>query len=97
MSGAGSQRCSYLTSRTKPGSHLQESSITGMVFGWAQGFMSGMNAGKADTGFYFDLSSVSIEEQWAFITEYCRQNPSKQIVDAVIELVSKRLQPRKLR
>jgi hypothetical protein len=72
LSGAGSKRCSYLNSRAKPGSRFQESPVTAAVFSWAQGFMSAMNmsaiaASKAGTSSYFDLSSISVEEQWAFI------------------------------
>jgi hypothetical protein len=36
-----------------------------------------------------DLSSISPEEQWAFITQHCRQNPSEQIVDAVFDLANR--------
>jgi hypothetical protein len=43
LSGAGSQPCSFLNSRAKRGAGFQQSPVTAMVFGWAQGFMSGMN------------------------------------------------------
>jgi hypothetical protein len=95
ISGVGVERCSELNSRAKPGSRLQESSHYRLVLSWAQGFVSSFNmsgiveASKAGTGrSYMDLSSISLEEQWAFITQYDRQNPSKQIVDAVFDLAN---------
>jgi hypothetical protein len=94
--GAGESRCSTLNSQAKGGtaSALTQNSTTAMIFGWAQGFLSGLNAGHGSTfkdGLFVDLSSISPDEQWAFITAYCRENPSKKIVDAVLELASKRL------
>jgi hypothetical protein len=91
-SRSGTQRCSTLNSPGKAGRTpaMSENAATAMTFGWAQSFMSGLNMINSSNGLYLDLSSISIEEQWAFIAAFCRQNPSNRIADAVIDLASKR-------
>jgi hypothetical protein len=61
------------------------------VFSWAQGFISSMNmAIGRESGEYIDMSKVTVEDQWAHIAGYCRKNPSKLIMEAVLNLVTER-------
>jgi len=89
--GAGSRPCSFLNSRrATPEGDVAENVITAMTFGWAQGYMSALNVATAKaSGQIYDLASVRPEQQWKEIVDYCRRNPSKQIIEAVLDLMSR--------
>lgn len=59
---------------------------------WAQGFVSGVNLIKLqDEQKLFDLGAISVDEQWAHLVTYCRNNPTKVIGLAVDDLMMRKL------
>jgi hypothetical protein len=94
LAGAGTAKCSKLNSQGKAGQppQIMETPQAIFMLGWVQGFMSGSNMGTmAARNGYFDLGTIDIEEQWAFLTVYCQRNPDSTVYDATIELMRKRL------
>jgi hypothetical protein len=89
--GAGSKPCTFLNSRrATPEGDIAENVITAMTFGWAQGYMSALNVATAKIdGQMYDLASIRPEQQWKEIVDYCRRNPSKQIIEAVHDLMAR--------
>ena len=59
-------------------------------FAWAQGFLSGHNfavlAYAKNSSVAPDLKSLSLEEQQAFIRQYCDAHPLGSYMDAVLDL-----------
>ena len=56
------------------------------------GFMSGLNLMKSETGKqYFDLGTSSRDEQWAYLLEACRRNPSQDVSYAVANIVVEKM------
>lgn len=56
-------------------------------FAWAQGLMSGINAGfKAGHMTNLKPTDFPAKEQMAFIRQYCAENPLRSYYDAVFEL-----------
>jgi hypothetical protein len=53
---------------------------------WVLGFLSGVGlAGQADA--IDPLSGTDAEAVWAWIDNYCRSNPLKQIADAAVAFI----------
>ena len=61
--------------------------IENLFFGWAQGFMSGLNTSRLGTGKTVDLEGA--ERLQRMIRAYCDANPLKQFVSAVLALYDK--------
>jgi hypothetical protein len=56
-------------------------------FSWAQGWMSGMNASRAFSGFVTkNLASMSTEQQRMTIRKYCNDHPLANFLTAVSNL-----------
>jgi hypothetical protein len=59
---------------------------------WMQGFTSGVNAVKIGSQkLYFDLSTISYDEQWSYVLDFCRRNPSVYFDHAVDQMMVDRL------
>jgi hypothetical protein len=55
------------------------------VYGsWAQGYISGINAGME--GVYFDLGGKTPDEMLQFLRKYCNDHPLANFVEAATEL-----------
>jgi hypothetical protein len=75
ISGLGAQRCAILTARVTAGTNPND---TAAVLTWIESFISGLNM-NAENDFYYDLTSVTSEQQSAQILAYCRNRPSEQL------------------
>jgi hypothetical protein len=40
---------------------------------------------------YFDLSTISYDEQWAYVLDFCRRNPEVDFSHAVDDMMVKRV------
>jgi hypothetical protein len=60
---------------------------------WAQGYISGINAGMEDA--YFDFGAKTPDEMQRFLRKYCNDHPLADFDDAALEL-AKSL-PRRMR
>jgi hypothetical protein len=88
--GIGAQRCAILTARITAGTNPND---TTEVLTWIQGFISGLNM-NAENDFYYDLNSLTGEQQTAQILTYCRNRPSEPFLNAALNLAQSFL-PRK--
>lgn len=50
---------------------------------WAQGYMSGLNAGQARRA---DLNSIAPDETWKRLADYCTAHPKNTFVQGVMVL-----------
>ena len=92
VSGFGARECKFLNAHTRPGNGWSENALTQSVMSWVQGFVSGVNVLKmGGEKKFFDLSAISVDEQWTFIVTYCRRNPTKLISHAADDLIFRRL------
>jgi hypothetical protein len=82
ISGIGAQRCAILTARIKAGANPND---TAAVLIWIEGFISGLNM-NAENDFYYDLTSVTSEQQTTQILSYCRNHPSEAVMNAALHL-----------
>jgi hypothetical protein len=64
--------------------HIETAMMT-----WAQGFMSGANAGLLQNGRYRDLAAMTIEAQEASLRSYCDEHPMAEFVKAAADLYFK--------
>jgi hypothetical protein len=56
-------------------------------FAWAQGFMTGLNAGlKANNSPRRDIGSMPLDQQKALVRTYCAQHPLEPYVSAILDL-----------
>jgi hypothetical protein len=82
VSGIGAQRCAILTARVTAGTNPND---TAAVLTWIEGFISGLNM-NAENDFYYDVTSVTSEQQTAQILTYCRNHPSEAVMNAGLHL-----------
>jgi len=82
ISGIGAQRCAILTARATTGTNTNDAAA---VLTWIEGFISGLNM-NAENDFYYDLTSVTSEQQTAQILAYCRNRPSEAVMNAALHL-----------
>ena len=82
ISGIGAQRCAILNARATAGTNPND---TAAVLIWIEGFISGLNM-NAENDFYYDLTSVTSEQQTAQILSYCRNHPSEAVMNAALHL-----------
>jgi hypothetical protein len=92
ISGVGTLGCSTLTAQTPPGSGYGQNNLTMAVFSWVQGYLSAWNVvGIMQSGRFADLTSISANEQWYHIVEFCLRNPDGFVLDAAREILATRL------
>jgi hypothetical protein len=90
--GVGSLECKEITDKIPYGQGWGANGFTQGVMSWFEGFASGLNAMKAEKDkTYFDLSSISVDEQWAYVLDVCRRNPSLDIAHAVDDMMVHRM------
>jgi hypothetical protein len=92
IAGIGSQPCTSLIANILLGDGFAANGFTKGYMSWMQGYVSGANAVKINSEKkFFDLSTVSYDEQWAFFVESCRRNPGQPIFAAVEDMMLHRL------
>ena len=70
--GVGGATCKEFNEQRKSQPKFTEN----RYFIWAQGFLSGLNAGQLESQkLYFDMASLDIETQLKLIRQYCEKNP----------------------
>jgi len=68
---------------------LDSSSAEDYYFSWAQGFLSGWNAAQlAAKEPTWDLASLDIKAQEAYLRSYCDQHPLGNFLDAIMNLTT---------
>jgi hypothetical protein len=78
ISGIGAQRCAALTAKGTAGTNPND---TAAALTWIEGFISGLNM-NAENDFYYDLTSITSEQQNVQILAYCRNHPSEAVMNA---------------
>jgi hypothetical protein len=92
IAGHGAQPCIFLNANIRAGEGWSSNALTQGVMSWMQGFVSGANALKRETDkSYFDLGSISRDEQWGYVLDFCRRNPSVDFSHAVSDMMVNRL------
>ena len=78
--GVGLRTCSTLWDSSK-----KDPSMEHYFFGWAEGFMTGLNIARLndEPGAF---KSMPQKQQMAYIRNFCEANPVRDYFDAVIEL-----------
>lgn len=97
IAGLGAQSCSFLTAAIQPGDGWAANTLTKSVMSWAQGFMSGTNAVMREyRKKYFDLGTLNRDEQWVYLFDFCRSNPTQDFSHAVYDMMFNRLRIREV-
>jgi hypothetical protein len=92
ISGFGARPCATVNANVQPGDGWAKNALTEGLMSWLQGFASGVNVVKeAMQKQYYDLDTISRDEQWAYVLEYCRRNPNKDFGQAVDDMITRRL------
>jgi len=92
IAGHGAQPCAVLNANIREGEGWATNALTQGAMSWMQGFASGVNAMKSEAAKqYFDLSTISRDEQWAYVLDFCRRNPSQDFSHAVVQMIVHRL------
>ncbi len=92
ISGMGTLGCGTLTAQATPGSGYGQNNLTMAVFSWVQGYLSAWNVvGIMQSGRFADLTSISTNEQWAYVVGFCQRNPDGFVLDAAREILATRL------
>jgi hypothetical protein len=63
-----------------------------VFFSWAQGYLSGANAGRVVLGGADDIDAGSVDEQQRFLRTYCDEHPLAEYNIAVSALLDKLIQ-----
>jgi hypothetical protein len=92
MSGYGGAPCAKINADVPLGTGWGKDIITHSIMSWMQGFIAGSNyIAMRATKNYYNLGTISNDEQWGYVMDYCRRNPDKQFFQAVLDLMVKRL------
>jgi hypothetical protein len=92
VAGMGTQSCAGLNARTQPGLGYGQNSAATAAFSWVQGYVSAWNViGIVKSGRFADLASLTADEQWSRIAEFCRNNPKGFVFDAARDILAKGL------
>jgi hypothetical protein len=89
VAGMGTQPCTVLTARTRIELGYAQNGLAGTAFSWVQGYVSAWNAVEiVRAGRFADLTSLTFDEQWSRIAEFCRRNPDGFVFDAAQNLIA---------
>src|ERR1700736_2834814 len=89
ISGVGTFGCSEVTRQLVPTQGLGQSKLSVAVFSWVQGYISALNLiGLSQKGQFADLKSVTEDEQWSHIVQFCQENPDGFVIDAAQEMAA---------
>src|SRR3974390_2049861 len=83
VAGMGTQSCANLNVQTRPELGYGQNPFAEAAFSWVQGFVSAWNVVEIVRDNRFaDLTSLTFDEQWSRISEFCRKNPDGFVFDA---------------
>jgi hypothetical protein len=92
IAGVGATPCTVLLANTREGDGWAKDGYSLGIMAWSQGYISGANEMlRETTKKYWDIDSVSRDEQWSYLLNYCRRNPQQDIFRGVQEIIQKRL------
>jgi hypothetical protein len=92
MAGMGATPCSVLVANTREGEGWAKDGYSLTVMAWGQGFLSGTNLIlREKTKRYYDIDTISRDEQWSYLLDFCRRNPKKDIGRGVLDMMVTRL------
>lgn len=92
VSGLGTLACANLTAQVRPDDGYKVSNVATAALSWVQGYVSAWNViGIIKGGRFADLTSLSVDEQWSYVSDFCRRNPDGFVLDAARALLATRL------
>jgi hypothetical protein len=92
VAGMGTQACANLNARTQPDLGYAQNSVATAAFSWVQGYVSAWNViGIVKSGRFADLTSLTADEQWSRLADFCRKNPDGFVFDAARDILAKGL------
>jgi hypothetical protein len=93
ISGMGTVSCEKLLEQTAPSLGYGQSKFTVAAFSWVQGYLSALNVvAISQAGVFFaNLRTITEDEQWTNIQDFCRRNPERFVIDAAQEIIKTRL------
>ena len=92
IAGHGAQPCVFLNANIRSGEGWASNALNQGVMSWIQGFVSGANAVKSEAEKeYFDLDTITRDEQWAYVLDSCLRNPSQDVSHAVSDMMRRKL------
>jgi hypothetical protein len=92
IEGIGSIPCKEVSDKVPPGTGWGSNDFNRMIMSWIEGFVSGANAALIGAQKkYWDLGTISIDEQWGYVMDYCRRNPDRELVRGVKDMLVHRM------
>jgi hypothetical protein len=92
ISGMGTLGCGKLLEQIAPNEGYAQSKLSLAAFSWVQGYLSALNIiAMSQAGVFADLRTISEDEQWTNIMDFCRRNPEGFVIDAAQEIVTTKL------
>jgi hypothetical protein len=92
MAGIGATPCTVLLANAREGDGWAKDGYSLGVMAWNQGFISGANLIlREKTKRYYNIDTISRDEQWSYLLDFCRRNPQKDVGRGVLEMMMKRL------
>lgn len=89
VAGLGTQACANLNAQTKLDLGYQQNGLAAATLSWVQGFVSAWNVVEVfRDGRFADLTSLTVDEQWLRIVDFCRKNPDGFVFDAAQNLIA---------
>ena len=92
VAGMGTVSCGKLLEQTAPSLGYGQSKFTVAAFSWVQGYLSALNVvAISQAGVFANLRTITEDEQWTNIQDFCRRNPERFVIDAAQEIIKTRL------
>ena len=89
VAGMGTQSCANLNAQTRIELGYGQNGFAAAAFSWVQGFVSAWNTVEIFRGNRFaDLTSLTFDEQWSRVADFCRKNPDGFVFDAAQNLIA---------
>jgi hypothetical protein len=92
ISGMGTVSCVKLLAEIAPSLGYGQSKFTVAAFSWVQGYLSALNVvAISQAGVFANLRTITEDEQWTNIQDFCQRNPERFVIDAAQEIIKTRL------
>ena len=89
VAGLGTQPCAILNAQTQRDLGYGQNGLAAATLSWVQGFVSAWNVVEImRDGRFVDLTSLTVDEQWSRVAEFCRKNPDGFVFDAAQNLIA---------
>ena len=87
LKGAGVRTCGQFATEYRENPTLTEQ----LYFTWAQGFMTGLNVSTllSGKGQWRDINARTVEDEEAYLRDYCDRHPLEEYEMGVLDLWSK--------